>query len=484
MKDSIETALHHLKRRGVEYADIRRIATRNQRLAVKNGRVQSVNQGQDGGYGVRVIHKGAWGFAAAPEGPGDTGEALIRIAERSLAVAEAASRVNRDKARLGPSPPEVGGYQGLCEEDPFEVSLEEKIDLLVRATEAMSHPRTVAAVGRMVANRLEKVFASTEGAWIEQEFVETGAGLTCTVSQGGDIQSRSFPTGHGGDFAQRGYEFVRGMGLVEAAPKILEEALALLAAPPVPEGEWDIILETSQLCLQVHESCGHAVELDRVFGDEISLAGGSFLTTDKRGSFRYGSNLINIYADGTIPGALGTYGYDDEGVKPRRVRIVEGGRFVGYMTSRESAANLDEESNGCMRADSWIHIPLIRMVNVNLEPGGREAPTLEELIADTQRGLYIETNKSWSIDDQRLHFQFGCETAREIRHGRLGALYKDPIYSGVTPKFWNSCDAVCGGSEWRMWGLPNCGKGVPAQIARVGHGAAPARFRGVRVWSQ
>ncbi|MFQ5691524.1 MAG: TldD/PmbA family protein [Nitrospinota bacterium] len=490
MKDRFQAVLHHLKSRGVEYADVRRVAVRSESVAVKNGRLQSLNQGEDAGYGVRVLHKGAWGFAAAPEGDAPGGpdgrgveEALARVADRALAVAEAASRVNRERVRLAPSAPETGAYRGLCEEDPFAVPLEEKIDLLVRATEALAHPRTAAARGRMVFYRVEKAFASTEGAWTEQAFVDSGAGLTCTVAEGGDVQTRSFPTGHGGDFAQRGYEFIRGLGLVEAAPRLLEEARALLSAPPVPAGEWDVILESSQLCLQVHESCGHAIELDRVFGDEISLAGGSFLTTDKRGSFRYGSDRVHLYADATLPGALGSYGYDDEGVKARRVPVVEGGLFVGYMTSRESAARLGDESNGCMRADSWMHIPLIRMVNLNLEPGGRGAPTLEELIADTRRGLYIATNKSWSIDDQRLHFQFGCEAAWEIRNGRLGALYKDPVYAGITPEFWKACDAVCGASEWKMWGLPNCGKGVPMQTARVGHGAAPARFRGVRVRS-
>ncbi len=487
MKDTIQAALHHLKSRGVEYADVRRMAGRSERLAVKNGRVQSVNRAEDAGFGVRVLHKGAWGFAAAPEGsdgPDGAEELLIRTADRAMAVAEAAARVNPKGVRLDRSPPEVGTYAGLCEEDPFQVPLEEKIDLLVRASEAMTHPKAVAAAARMVSFRVEKIFAGADGAWIEQAFTETGAGLTCTVAEGSEIQTRSFPTGHGGDFAQRGYEFIREMGLAEAAPGVLEEALALLSAPPVPEGDYDIILGSDQLCLQMHESCGHPVELDRVFGDEISLAGGSFLTPDKRGSFHYASDLVNIYADGTIPGALGSYGYDDEGVKPRRVPIVEEGLFVGYMSSRESAALLGEESNGCMRADSWGRIPLIRMVNINLEPGGRGAPTLDDLIADTRRGLLIETNKSWSIDDQRLHFQFGCETAREIRNGRLGALYKDPIYAGITPRFWNSCDAVCGASDWRMWGLPNCGKGVPMQTAHVGHGAAPARFRGVRVRSE
>ncbi len=483
MKDNTQAVLDHLKGRGVEYGDVRRMATRQERLSVKNGRVQTVQRSEDAGFGIRVIQRGAWGFAAVPEEPDGLEERLIHTADRAVAVAEAAARVNRDRVRLDRSPPETGRYEGVCEEDPFLVPLEEKIDHLVRASEGMMHPKVTAAFARMAAFRVEKTFMSTDGARTEQSFTETGAGLTCTVREGNDIQTRSFPTGHGGDFAQRGFEVVRGMGLVEAAPGVLEEALGLLAAPPVPAGEWDIILESSQLCLQVHESCGHPIELDRVFGDEISLAGGSFLTPDKRGRFHYGSKWINIHADGTIPGALGSYGYDDEGVPPRRVPIVQEGLFLGYMSSRESAARLNENSNGCMRADSWGRIPLIRMVNINLEPGGPGSPTIDELIADTRRGLFIETNKSWSIDDQRLHFQFGCESAREIRDGKLVALYKNPIYAGITPQFWNSCDAVCGESEWRMWGLPNCGKGVPMQTAHVGHGAAPARFRGVRVWS-
>ncbi|MBI2880604.1 MAG: TldD/PmbA family protein, partial [Candidatus Tectomicrobia bacterium] len=309
MRDHIQAVLHHLRSRGVEYADVRRMAARSQELAVKNGRVQSVNQGEEAGYGIRVIHKGAWGFAAASEGldgPGAEG-ALIRVAEKALSVAEAASRVNRERVRLDESPPEVGSYRGLCEEDPFAVPLEEKIDLLVRTTEILSHPRTLAASARMVCHRVEKTFASTEGAWVEQEFTETGAGMSCTVAEGGEVQTRSFPTSDAGNYAQRGYEFIRETGLAEAAPRVLEEGLALLKAPGVPEDEWDIILASNQMVLQLHESCGHAIELDRVFGDEISLAGGSFLTTDRRGRFRYGSDLIHIYADGTLPGALGSY---------------------------------------------------------------------------------------------------------------------------------------------------------------------------------
>ena len=478
IKEVIGAALHRLKSRGAAYGEVRYVTSRWERFLVKNGVLQTASQGEDGGFGLRVIHRGAWGFSSTP---GEEEEALVRAADLALSVAEAASRLNREPVTLAECYPHVDTFQGVCSEDPFAVPLGEKIDLLVRATEALKSPQTVQAMGVLTSLRVDKVFATTEGAHIEQRFTETGGGITCTVAEGGEVQCRSFPTGHGGDFAQRGYEFIREMGLVEAAPRVREEALALLKAPPVPGGEWDVILEGSQMCLQVHESCGHPVELDRVYGDEISLAGGSFLTPEKRGNFRYGSPLVHIVADATIPGGLGTFGYDDEGVRATRTPIIKEGRFVDYLTSRETAARLGEASNGCMRAESWNRIPLIRMVNLNLEPGGKGAPSLEELIADTRRGLYIVTNKSWSIDDLRLHFQFGCEAAWEIRDGRLGTLYKNPVYSGITPRFWGSLDAVCGIEEWRMWGLPNCGKGIPMQTAHVGHGAAPARFRGVTV---
>jgi TldD protein len=239
-----------------------------------------------------------------------------------------------------------------------------------------------------------------------------------------------------------------------------------------------VILDGSQLALQVHESCGHPTELDRALGYEASYAGTSFLTLEKRGSFRYGSPLVNIYADATIPGALGSFGFDDEGVPAQRSALIQNGIFVGYLTSRETASTLGERSNGTMRADGWNRIPIIRMTNINLEPGDWE---LDDLIADTDDGIYMAVNKSWSIDDKRLNFQFGTQLAYEIKQGKLGRMLKNATYTGITPDFWGSCDAICSARHWRIWGLPNCGKGQPSQSAHVAHGAAPARFRNVRV---
>jgi TldD protein len=247
-----------------------------------------------------------------------------------------------------------------------------------------------------------------------------------------------------------------------------------------------LILGPTQLALQVHESCGHPIELDRVFGTEASYAGTSFLTPDKYGTFRYGSDQVNLTADATIPGGLGTFGWDDEGVPAQRVPIVRAGVFCGYLSSRETVEQLREivgdrappASGGAMRADGWNRIPLVRMTNVNLEPGAWE---FEDLIADTDEGIYMELNKSWSIDDRRLNFQFGTEIAYEIRGGKMGRMLKNATYTGITPQFWASCDAICNQNHWQVWGTPNCGKGQPGQRAHTGHGTAPARFRNVQV---
>jgi TldD protein len=240
-----------------------------------------------------------------------------------------------------------------------------------------------------------------------------------------------------------------------------------------------LVIDSSQMALQVHESCGHPIELDRVLGMEASFAGTSFLTVDKLDRLQYGSEQVNIDADATAPGGLGTFGYDDEGVPAQNVPIVEAGRFVGYLTSRETAPIIGRRSTGASRAAGWNVIPLIRMTNINLRPGA--AGTLDDLIADTSDGLFVSTNRSWSIDDRRLNFQFGTQVGWRIRKGRLAEMVKNPTYTGITPQFWGSCDAICDAGEWRLWGVPNCGKGEPMQTHRVGHGSAPARFRKVRV---
>jgi TldD protein len=235
------------------------------------------------------------------------------------------------------------------------------------------------------------------------------------------------------------------------------------------------------LALQIHESCGHPAELDRVLGYEANFAGTSFLTKDKRNALRYSSDIVNLYADARpehLAGA-GTFAYDDEGVAAQRTDLVKNGIFVNYLFSRDTAAEIGEQrSNGCMRASSWNRTPLIRQTNVCLEPGNWE---LEALIADTKNGILMQTNKSWSIDDKRENFQFGTEIAWEIRNGKKTRILKNPTYTGVTTDFWQSCDAICNKDEWQLWGIPNCGKGQPEQVIAISHGAAPARFRNINV---
>jgi TldD protein len=298
------------------------------------------------------------------------------------------------------------------------------------------------------------------------------------ANDSGETQTRSYPILNGGHAFQGGYEQLEALDLAGTAPRVTSEAVALLTAPSCPDGELDLILESSQVALQVHESCGHPTELDRALGTEITLAGGSFLDPSKLGGFRYGSDAVTLTCDSIAGGGLGTFGWDDEGTPAGEHPLVERGMFVDYLSSRDTAASIGRSSTGTMRASGWDRIPLIRMTNVSLAPG---SGSLDDLVADTRDGIYMATNKSWSIDDQRLDFQFSCEMAWEIKNGKRTRMLKNPLYAGSTPSFWASCDAVCGRDEWRMWGISNCGKGDPIQIMGVGHGAAPSRFRRVRV---
>ncbi len=474
--DKLRTTIEYLKKRGVDYADVRLVETRHQGLAVRNGQVERCVAAEDRGFGIRVLHKGAWGFAASAR----VAEAeMRRIADRAIDVARATLICRGDPVRLAPVEPAVDSYKTRVRVIPFRVPLEDRLAVLLQASAIMARgPKIKVAEGSMDFFHTRKTFVSTEGAAIEQDLWEMGAGIQATAVEGDEAQTRSYPNSHGGQWATGGYELVEAMDLAGHAERVREEALALVAAPDCPSRRTTVILDGPQMALQIHESCGHPIELDRVLGHELSFAGGSFLSLDRRGTLRYGSPRVHIVGDATTPGGLGTFGYDDEGVRAQRFDIVRDGLFVNYLASRETAALLGLPSNGCMRADGWNRIPLIRMVNVNLEPGDA---TFEDLVKDTEDGLYLSINKSWSIDQLRLNFQFGCQWAQEIVGGKLGQVYKNPIYTGITPVFWNACDAIGNRDHWTVWGVPNCGKGEPVQTARVGHGAAPARFRDVQV---
>ncbi len=470
-------ALEEARSAGADYADVRFVETAREEIGVKNGRVALVTRTDDRGFGVRVLARGAWGFSSSAIPSRDEAR---RVAREAVEIAHASARLAERPVALAPVEPIVATWRTPFRLDPFEVPLEEKIDLLFSIDEAARRVMGVTVVqGEMSFRRIRKAFVSTEGAAIEQEILRSGIGYAVTAVRAGDLQVRSYPNSFGGQFQTKGYELIGEWPLVAEAERVASEAVALLSAEQCPSGARDIILDSSQLALQVHESCGHPIELDRVLGAEANYAGKSFLTPDLLGSFRYGSPAVSIEASALTPGGVGTYGFDDEGVPAQRWEIVRDGLFTGYLTSRETAAAIGEPaSRGTMRADSWNRLPIIRMNNVNLRPG---AGTLDELIRDTEDGIYMETNRSWSIDQLRLNFQFGTEIGWEIKKGKRVRMLKNPTYGGTTPEFWRACDAVCGADEWVLWGLTSCGKGQPGQLAETGHGAAPARFRKIAV---
>jgi TldD protein len=486
LRDLTDRALNLAETRGASYADIRIVQRRTQNITVKNGVVEALSDNESQGFGVRVVVDGAWGFASSAV---LTPVEVDRVTTLAVQIARASALFKTHDVRLGPPVVQQGSYRTPVVVDPWNISLEDKIDLLLEANKGLrSTPGVMVATATLALWREQKTFANSEGSFLEQEILEAGGGIEALAidRQTGEVQKRSYPNSFGRDQRSEGWEAILEMDLPGNAPRIGEEAARLLTADQCPSGVTTLILDATQLALQVHESCGHPIELDRVFGTEASYAGTSFLTPEKFGRFRYGSDLVKLTADATIPGGLGTFGWDDEGVPAQRVPIVRDGLFVGYLTSRETAQQLrqivgssaPETSGGAMRADGWNRIPIVRMTNVNLEPGEW---AFDDLIADTDDGIYMELNKSWSIDDKRLNFQFGTEIAYEIKGGKMGRLLKNATYTGITPQFWQSCDAICNPDHWRVWGTPNCGKGQPSQVAHTGHGTAPARFRNVQV---
>ncbi len=479
MEELAQRALDRATRSGASYADVRAIESREQSLIVKNGRLELVADQESVGLGVRALVDGAWGFASC--GNPDT-KAADRCPAEAIEIARASASVRKRRVALAPEAAVTATWKSPCAVDPFTIPIEMKVDLLVRVCEGLGRTAGITLTEATMSFTLtRKLFLSSEGSRIRQHLIHSGAGYTAYSFKEGELQRRSYPSSFGGQHELAGYELVDRLRLLEEAPRVAEEAVALHSAIPCPRGKKDLILDSSQIALQIHESIGHPIELDRVLGTEANYAGRSFLTLDQRGRLQYGSRHVNVVADARLehgPG-VGTFAYDDEGVPAQRTEVLREGQFVGYLTSRETAREVGMgRSNGSMRAAGWNRIPLIRMTNVSLLPGSGR---LEELIANTQDGIFMATNRSWSIDDLRLNFQFGPEIAWEIKKGRLGRMIKNPSYGGITPAFWNACDAVCGPQDWVLWGVPNCGKGQPGQVMATAHGAAPARFRGIEV---
>ena len=470
--DAASAAVQAALDAGARYADARVMHRRYESMNARNGEIDSLVQNSDAGVGVRALVGSGWGFFAVAD---LAASSVRRAGERASEIAAASALVSHGEAALLPAHAVTGSWSSVCEVDPFEVSLADKGDLLVRATTTIREHGADLAEGQYQAWETKKWFVSSEGHRIDQHIREVGGGIAATAIGDGETQRRSYPAARG-QYGTRGWELIDELDLEAHAARVGSEARELLTAPVCPSGETTLILGGEQLALQIHESVGHAIELDRILGWEAAYAGTSWLDLAYLGSLQYGSELMNITIDPTIPGALGSFGYDDEGTPATPRDAVRNGTWVGVLAGRDSAAVAGLDYAGSVRSEGWARLPMVRMTNVGLEPGPH---TFDEIIAATDDGIYMETNRSWSIDDRRLNFQFGTEVGYEVKNGQLGRLVRNPTYTGIGPRFWASMDMLS--SEIVPWGTPNCGKGQPGQVGHTGHPAAPARFRNVRV---
>src|SRR6187431_3029532 len=440
---------------GARYADARVMDRRHESMNARNGEIEGLTQEGSVGIGVRALIGSGWGFFSTAD---LSVEAARSAGAQAAAIARASASVPGADLELTPVEARTDHWENPVEEDPLSVPLAEKGDLLVGATNAMTEHGADVAMASYDVWDTTKWLTSSDGHRIDQRIRECGAAMEANVNGEAETQRRSYP-GIRGQFGTRGWELVRELDLLANAPRIAEEARELLAAPLCPSLD--------------------AAELDRILGWEAAFAGTSWLDLEQLGSLRFGSDMMNVTADATLPGALGSFGYDDEGTPAHPVEIVRDGIWVGVLSGRDSAAlaGLDS-SGGAVRGDGYNRLPMVRMTNVGLLPG---TSSLEEMIAATDDGLLVDTNRSWSIDDKRLNFQFGCEIGWEIKNGKRGRMLKNPTYTGIGPRFWGSLDMLGNESEWTFWGTPNCGKGQPGQIGHTGHPAVPCRFHGVRV---
>ncbi|MBN1619239.1 TldD/PmbA family protein [candidate division WOR-3 bacterium] len=477
MKELALRAIEKAKKDGAQYADIRIITDEKEVIETRNGKPANVEMEEKEGFGIRVLCDGSWGFASSAGIDRDSMDKTVSLA---VDIAKSSALVRSRKVSLA----EEKTYQEFWMTpyiiDPFKVPVSEKIDLLLAIDSVLrKKPQIKAAICMMEFWREHQWLATSEGSFIEQVYLRSGAGCHVTAVGNHDMQVRTYPNTHRGQFLSMGYELIPSLDLVENAERVSDEAVALLSAENCPTGRKDIVLTGSQMVLQIHESVGHATELDRVLGYEANYAGRSFATMEKLNKFRYGSDIVNLVADNTLPGGLSTARFDDDAVPAKRWHIVKDGIFSGYMTNREIAFETGQpESMGCNRAQGFSNIPIVRIANLSLMPG---SGTLEDIIADTEDGILMDTNKSWSIDQMRLNFQFGVEAAWEIKKGKRTKLLKNANYQSTTPEFWNSCDRIAGHQEWKLWGVKNCGKGQPGQSAEMSHGSSPARFRNIEV---
>ena len=489
LNDLALRALDAARSAGAEYADVRISASRTQAISTREQRVQGISDNESAGFGVRALVGGAWGFAASSA---VTADEVVRVARQAVEQARANRAALLRPVVLAPyQPTRTGSWRSPARVDPFDVALEDKVQLLLAANAAALRVRGARFVNSsMFFLRDEKTFANTDGSLLVQTIYRTQPSMSVTAVSASmsDFQQRQStdvqPMG-------RGYEHVLDARLVESAPRWAEEAVQKLSAKSVEVGRYDLVLHPSHLWLTIHESIAHPTELDRAYGFEANYAGTSFVAPPERmlGKFRYGPEFMNVQGDRSQEGSLAACGWDDEGVTPDTFLIVRNGVVDDYQTTREQALWLDwwykqqgreTRSHGCSYAQSWADVQFQRMPNVSLLPGERDL-AWEDLIAATDRGIAIVGDGSFSIDQQRYNAQFGGQLFYEIRGGKIVGMLKDVAYQMRTPEFWNAMDMLGGQRSYMLGGSFSDGKGQPSQSNSVSHGCPPTRHRGINV---
>ena len=468
-----EVALARVQASGAEYGDIRLVDSTVQTITGEDRRIASVRESTDRGFGIRVLYHGGWGFAASSI---CSLEEVPRVADLAVEIARGSASLAIEKVKLADEPVYRDQVVTARRIDPFAITLEKKTALLLETMELLQQQAgVVRSSAGLWACRDRKLFVSTEGTHLDFDLLALNGEFSATASRHGRFASRSYNTPH----LRTGYELIEEAKFLVEAPRVAAQAVEKVNAPAIETDVYDLVLDSEHLSLTMHESCGHPSELDRALGYEANYAGTSFLTTEKRGTFRYGSAQVNLVADNTERETLAATGYDDDGVACQRWDIVREGIFVDYCTNREVAPKIGESrSRGSNRADGWGSVPIVRIANIGLEPGNA---SVDDLIADVKKGIYIEGHGSYSIDQRRYNFQFGGDAFWLIEHGKRTHMVRDVVYHGITPEFWGKCDGVADRLYRRRFGFITCGKGQPGQSGWMTHAASPARFRGVSV---
>jgi TldD protein len=458
---------------GADYCDARLVEAEEERTYTSSASDPDTRHERSLGIGVRVLVDGTWGFASIPVA--DQRDAEV-AATRAVIAARAAG--GGERVRLAPREPSSGSWSVPVQIDPFAVPPADRWALLAAVAQAAGAEKAVRSVtAGLNAKRQHKHYADSDGSRQHQHLIETGAMAQVVAVGDGTTQRRSYPNSFHGNTGAAGWEYVESLDLIAHADRIGREAAALLTAPMAAAGRADLVIGPAQMALQIHESVGHALELDRILGDEANFAGISWVRPEDVGSLRYGSDAVTIVADPTQPGTRGTFGWDDEGTPASRTVLIDRGIVREALSNRDAAARAGRTTSGAARADGWGYLPVPFATNVFLQPGEGDLDSLLERLGD---GYLTDDNRSWSIDERRWNFQFGTEAAWEIRRGRRGRLLRGFSYGGITPQFWGSVEAVAGPEEYRAFGMP-CGKGEPKQWGFLGHGAAPTLVRDVAI---